>query len=523
MATTVRMFVARHAVRIALSAIIVLILIDTTITYRYKSEMTRNIATQHRLEEIAARKGTIISDLNNIDMSLRGYLLVGNEAFVDTYNKIKKQNAPTMDFLAEVLPGIGLKSQVLHEMEVKMKQYFELMDRAVSLHRADRTPEALAIIKEDHGTAVWQTYVNLSEKIDPVIQTLKNESEAEYNRLLTTSMVFQGILFLIAIPTLMFTIINLYRTEKHRVELFRRLDHNNRTLIFDNNEPLSVEDEDAVIASIIGNLKKSESFIKSISQGDLEVKWAGFSEAGRELNKNNISGALLVMRDGMKQRQQETVREQWISEGLNKLSNVIRDNQMRYEALCEKTLSFIVKYLGAQQGALFVVNRERDGDHHLILASCYAFDKRKHVTKRIEIGEGMLGQVFLEGQPAYVTAVPEDYIEITSGLGDARPRALTIHPLKHNEEITSLIEIASFEFFDTYALKFLEDGGKSIAAAISAIQTNASTEALLKTSQLQMEQLRAQEEEMRQNLEELEATQEEMRRRENSNTLRVAG
>ncbi|MGC3944886.1 MAG: CHASE3 domain-containing protein [Chryseolinea sp.] len=511
----VKNFLTRHGAKVALAIVIVLILADTVITYSYKSAMSRNTTTQHKLAEISARKGTIISDLNNIDMSLRGYLLVGNEAFIGTYDKIKHQNGPTMVYLQQTLPTIGLEPSVLREMEAMMNKYFELMDKAIALYRAGSATDALTIIKEDHGTAVWQTYMNLSGKIDPVIQELQDESEREYGRLLTLSMFFQGVLFIIGIPTLIYAIINLQRTQKRRVTLFQKLDRQNRTLIFDSNEKLDIEDEDAVITSMIDNLKKSESFIKSISQGDLEVKWDGFSKANAEVNNHNISGALLVMRDGMKQRQADALRQQWVSEGLNKLADVIRDNQTNFELLCEKTVAFVVKYLNAQQGSLFVLNKDRDDDPHLSLMSCYAFDKKKHVTKRVDIGEGMLGQVYLEGQPSYITAVPENYIHITSGLGEARPRSLTIYPFKHNDAVVALIEIASFSALDSYALGFLADAGKSIAASMSTIQINARTQSLLEMSQQQMEQLRSQEEEMRQNMEELEATQEEMRRREN--------
>lgn len=508
-------FLTKHGAKVALAIVIALILADTIITYSYKTAMSRNIATQHKLNEIAARKGTIISDLNNIDMSLRGYLLVGNEAFVGTYDKIKKQNRPTMAYLEQNLPAIGIESSVLRDMDGMMNKYFELMDKAISLYRAGSSPDALAIIKEDHGTAVWQTYMKLSEQIDPVIKSLKDESDNDYSRLLTISMFFQGILFAVGVPTLVYAIMNLQRTQKRRVTLFQKLDHQNRTLIFDSNEPVSIEDEDAVITGMIDNLKKSEAFIKSIAQGDLEVKWDGFAKANAEVNNHNISGALLLMRDGMKQRQADALRQQWVSEGLNKVADIIRDNQTKFELLCEKTVSFIVKYLNAQQGSLFALNTEREDDPHLSLVSCYAFDKKKHLTRRIDIGEGMLGQVYLEGEPSYMTAVPENYVHITSGLGEARPRSLTIYPFKHNETVIALIEIASFTAFDTYALNFLADAGRSIAASISAMQTNARTQALLEMSQQQMEQLRSQEEEMRQNMEELEATQEEMRRREN--------
>lgn len=511
----VRIFLAKHGAKVALAVVIALILADTVITYSYKSSMSRNIATQHRLSELSSRKGTIISDLNNIDMSLRGFLLVGNEAFVGTYEKIKKQNRPTMAYLDETLPTIGIEISVLRDMEAMMNKYFELMDRCISLYRSGNVAEALVIIKEDHGTAVWETYVKLSEKVDPVIEQLKSESESDYTRLLSISMIFQGVLFIIGVPTLLYAIVNLQRTQRRRIALFEKLDRQNRTLIFDSNVPVNLDDEDSVINGMIENLKKSASFIKSIAQGDLEVKWDGFSKANAEVNNHNLSGALLVMRDGMKQRQADALRQQWVSEGLNKVADLIRDNQTKFDVLCEKAVSFIVKYLNAQQGSLFVLNTDREDDPYLQLVSCYAFDKKKHISKRVEVGEGVLGQAFLEGQPTYMTSVPEGYVQISSGLGEARPRSLTIYPFRHNDTVIALMEIASFSPMDDYALAFLGDAGKSIAASISAIQTNARTQTLLEMSQQQMEQLRSQEEEMRQNMEELEATQEEMRRREN--------
>ena len=127
---------------------------------------------------------------------------------------------------------------------------------------------------------------------------------------------------------------------------------------------------------------------------------------------------------------------------------------------------------------------------------------------------------FLEGAPVFMRAVPADYIQITSGLGEANPNCITIQPLKHNEEVVALLEIASFAEFDQYALDFLSTACKSIAASIIALQSSQKTKILLEKSQQQAEEMRAQEEEMRQNMEELEATQEEMKRRESE--LRMA-
>ena len=508
----------RHGVKIALYLVIALILVDTFLTYQYKRALETNIEVQVTLDEIAARKATIISDLNNVDMSLRGYLLVGNEAFIDTYNKIKGQNGPTMAYLKQKLPEIGMDASNLSDMDAMLKSYFKLMDELISLQKAGSTDAALKILKEDHGTAVWQTYMNMSAVVNPVIDAEKTEAQQAYITLLNMSMFFQGVLFLVGIPTLVYTVYSLTRTEKRRTTLFEDLDQQNRTLIFDSNQKTNVQNEAEVIGNIITNLKKTATFIKSIGEGNFDVKWDGFRAADIKANEHTISGELIAMREGMKKQREEGLRQQWASDGLNKLSEIIRDHQSDFESLTGKSVFFIVKYLKAHQGGLFVLNDNDADDKHLELSSCYAFDKKKYVTKRIEIGQGLIGQVFLEGEPVYISDVPADYIHITSGLGEANPRCITIQPLKHNDEVVAILEIASFTLFDQHALEFLIAACKSLAASMMALQSSHKTKILLEKSQQQTEEMRAQEEEMRQNMEELEATQEEMKRREAERT-----
>jgi CHASE3 domain sensor protein len=504
----------KQGVKIAIFFIIALIAIDTIATYRYKLAMNENLDTQSRLDRISSQKATIISNLNNIDMSLRGYLLVQNEAFLGTYEKIKTQSGPTMSFLETSLPTIGIPVAALEDMNKMLDNYFKLMDNVIFMAQSGDMEGSLKIIKEDHGTAVWQTYMNLSAIVDPMVQQQKLASQDRYNRLLNWSLSFQTTLLLLGIPTLGYTAFNLARTQKKRTSLFQQLDQQNRTLIFDSNQPARIDDEDSVINDIITNLTKSANFIKGIAQGNYDVRWDGFSAAGVDRNKHNISGELLIMRDEMKKKKDEDVRQQWVSEGLNKAAEIIRDYQSNFETLCEKSLYFITKYLKAQQGGLYVLNEDNAEDPHLALVSCYAFDKKKFVTKRIDIGEGILGQIYQEGHPVYLTEVPKDYVKITSGLGESNPRCITIYPLKHNETVVALIEIASFTPYDQYALDFLANVCKSIAASLITLQSNARTKILLEQSQQQAEEMRAQEEEMRQNMEELQATQEEMQRRE---------
>ncbi len=133
--------------------------------------------------------------------------------------------------------------------------------------------------------------------------------------------------------------------------------------------------------------------------------------------------------------------------------------------------------------------------------------------KRIEIGEGLVGQAVLEKEYIYLTNVPDNYVSITSGLGQANPKSVLIIPLKSDEKVLGVMEFASFKIFNEYEIEFLEKVGENIVASIISAQINEKTSYLLEQSQQQTEEMRAQEEEMRQNMEELQATQEEIHRK----------
>lgn len=269
-----------------------------------------------------------------------------------------------------------------------------------------------------------------------------------------------------------------------------------------------VDDLQFQLKTFENDINSATHFVKQIEQGNLDVEIAGSPDQQQSVLAKSLSS----MRNQMKEFAMHEKQRNWVTEGLAKFVEILRTNNDNVASLADGIISNLVKYMGVNQGALYILNDDQTADPFLEMIGCYAYDKKKFLHKRFELGEGITGQVALEKETAYFKQLPSDFIRITSGLGEALPRHLLVVPLKQQDTVFGIVELASFTPIDSYCIGFVEKLGESIAATINAVKVADRTKGLLRESQMQAEQMRAQEEEMRQNMEELAATQEEMQR-----------
>ncbi|MEE4196773.1 MAG: GAF domain-containing protein [Bacteroidales bacterium] len=269
----------------------------------------------------------------------------------------------------------------------------------------------------------------------------------------------------------------------------------------------------AALAQLISNLKDTAEFARQIGEGNLDHDIELLS------NADHLRIALTEMRvklqEAKKIQEEKRIEEEkrlWANEGLAKLNEILR-KQNDVEELSYQIISFLVTYIKANQGGIFIRNNEEDKNITLDLKAFYAFNRRKYIKRSFELGEGLVGNCAIEKKRIHITEIPDNYIRITSGLGGSNPRSLILIPMKLEEEVLGVIEIASFNPYHKYQIEFLEQASLSIASSLNMAETNKRTSELLEKTQQQAEEMAAQEEEMRQNMEELQATQEESSRR----------
>lgn len=138
--------------------------------------------------------------------------------------------------------------------------------------------------------------------------------------------------------------------------------------------------------------------------------------------------------------------EEEVKIDLNPLKTVLAEKNVDNQELLKKSLNEVCNILQAGLGAFYGVS-SRDGKKIVEMKSSYALALGESQMPSYEFGEGLVGQVASEQKTLNINDIPDGYVKIVSGLGNASPTNLLVSPVIHKGELYGVIEIASFTPF----------------------------------------------------------------------------
>ncbi|WP_106638659.1 response regulator [Allosphingosinicella vermicomposti] len=190
-------------------------------------------------------------------------------------------------------------------------------------------------------------------------------------------------------------------------------------------------------------------------------------------------------------------KEEWLQLGQVRLANAVGGEQP-VEQLGRNALNFLVDYLGAQAGAIFV----RNGEGFRRQAT-YGVPADSPMPVLIRPEDGLLGQAASEGRTFILDTVPDDYLTFGSAFGQSAPRHLIIAPAVVEGDANTLIELG-FNRANPEAAELLSRISEGLGISVRSAKYRAQLQELLEETQAQAEELQVQGEELRANNEELE-------------------
>lgn len=253
----------------------------------------------------------------------------------------------------------------------------------------------------------------------------------------------------------------------------------------------------AALNNLIAGLRQKGDFAIEIGKENFDYEFKPLS------TKDTLGNSLLQMRESLAKasreaeaRRIENQQRSWSAQGLANFNELIRNHSDTLNEFTTHIISELTDYLEAQLGGFYVVSKTEEGkkeEKFLYLDAFYAFDRQKFTEKKIKFGENLVGQAVLEKDTIFITDIPDNYTDIVSGLGQDKPKSLLIVPLKLNDVVYGVIELASFKVFEKFEIDFVEKVGEIFASTLSNIRIKEQTARLLEESNEKSEKLARQE------------------------------
>ncbi|WP_295851112.1 response regulator [uncultured Xylophilus sp.] len=196
-----------------------------------------------------------------------------------------------------------------------------------------------------------------------------------------------------------------------------------------------------------------------------------------------------------------TLQQQaWLRDGQSQLSARLIGQQAT-PVLGRNLLDFMAKYLGSAVGALYV----RDAQGGLRRAATYGFSRELEDEQPVLQGpQTLIGQAAVERRLLRLDNLPDDYLRVTSGIGQGVPAAATILPIERDGEVVAVLELGFLRPLHERDAELLQLVAPSVGSSIEAARFRQRQQDMLAETQQLNEELQVQQEELRTANEELE-------------------
>jgi signal transduction histidine kinase/HAMP domain-containing protein len=253
------------------------------------------------------------------------------------------------------------------------------------------------------------------------------------------------------------------------------------------------ENVNQLASTLTTQLRAIAEVSTAVTQGDLTRSITVEAQGEVADLKDNINQMIANLRETT----QINVEQDWLKTNLARLSGMLQ-GQGDLRQVTKLIMSELSPLVSAQHAAFFLIDPDpKDpGEDRLRLVASYGYRRRKGQEDGFRLGEGLIGQAAVEGKAIVLQDVPEDYIKVSSGLGEAPARNVAVLPVLFEEQVLGVIELASLHTFSEINRQFLDQISETIGVVLNTIRANMRTEELLAQSQDLARELQAKNEEI---------------------------
>ncbi len=262
------------------------------------------------------------------------------------------------------------------------------------------------------------------------------------------------------------------------------------------------------VNELAGNLTRQVRAIaevtSAVASGDLTRSISVEAQGEVAELKDNINAMVQSLRETIRANQQQD----WLKTNLAQIAGMMQGHR-DLAVVAELIMDELAPLVGAQHGTFFL-SEAVNGDTQLRLIAGYGLRADQAAPLQHRLGQSLIGQAAKSKRSIVVANLPEGYVTISSGLGEAPPANLAVVPILFEDQVLGVIELASFSSFSPVQTDFLEQLTETLGVNFNTIIANARTDALLEESQRLASELQARSEELQDQQVELQRSNAEL-------------
>ncbi len=232
-------WVKRNFLWAVVLAIGILLLGNIYLIYQNSLVIEQNRLLQEKAEAIKVNTLDISRNLHLVDMGARGYTLIRKEAFKNTLDNGLRDNGLILARIRKLLEAQNFPMKPFYEMSEGLDLYYgqvQTIENHLTANPNDNS-KFIKFLEDDPGSQAWQAFKKFSDIVNAFEDKIAIEATLRYKMALKQSYWLQILLFIVAIPTLVYSAYYASNVLKYSEQL-REAEAKNSLLLANQNETL---------------------------------------------------------------------------------------------------------------------------------------------------------------------------------------------------------------------------------------------------------------------------------------------
>lgn len=460
-----------------------ILLVSSTASFLSIKSLLNSNAWVNHTQEVIYNLNSGTGVMIDSQTSMRGYLITGNENFLEQYRNAEEKTNVYLNKVEELTKDNILQQNAIKELKPLKTEFFEYLGTRVA---EKMKGEVISAEKLDQGRKLMEEIRQILKRMENREQELLKErtSASEQSGIYSSALIVIAAVIALLISVLFFMrILNDFKTRAKLVKELERKD----------------EETENRIEAISRIAEQISSGNYQIRIDDTESDALGSVADSLNNMASSLDNSFSLLSD-----------KEWLQSGIAELNEVMI-GEKNLEEVTRDIIQYVAIHTNSSAAALYLL----EGDE-LYSASGYSYVPGKH-RERYKLGEGLTGQALISGKMLELKSIAQDDISISFASGEIKPSNIIAVPLIE-DRITGVIELAAVQAYTVRDREFLNIAANNIAIAIKAAQSRKHIQELLEETQAQSEELKAQHNELEginaeleTQTEKLQASEEELR------------